>query len=81
MVCARTRDENPPLMFPRGTLSEKDRLAYINAVLCLQSKPPISPYALVPGARSRYDDFQSVHINQTMIIHNNVSHPISQGFG
>lgn len=54
-------------------MSKPDRKAYIDAVLCLQSKPSISPPGLVPGARSRFDDFQAIHINQTFTIHFNVS--------
>lgn len=52
-----------------GALSKKEREAYTCAVLCLQGKPSKSDPALVPGARSRYDDFVATHINQTMSIH------------
>ncbi|KAM5344156.1 hypothetical protein ACJ41O_012693 [Fusarium nematophilum] len=38
-------------------LSVKEREDYTDAVLCLQSLPPKSSSADVPGARSRYDDF------------------------
>lgn len=57
----------------RGNMSKNERLAYTDAVLCLQSKPSISPPGLVPGARSRFDDFQAVHINQTYSVHFNVN--------
>ncbi|KAJ8068053.1 hypothetical protein OCU04_003632 [Sclerotinia nivalis] len=50
-------------------LSGADRIAYTNAALCLQSKESITPPELVPGARSRYDDFVATHMNQTYIIH------------
>lgn len=33
------------------------------------AKPPKYPASLVPGGRSRFDDFLAVHINQTLIIH------------
>lgn len=46
-----------------------ERLDYINAVKCLQSKPARTPQSLAPGAKTRYDDFVAVHINQTMTIH------------
>lgn len=53
-------------------MSKKDRVAYTDAVLCLQSKPSKASPSLVPGSRSRFDDFQAIHINQTMRIHFNV---------
>lgn len=52
-----------------STLSNSERVAYTNAVLCLQSKPALTNQTLVPGAMSRYDDFVWTHINQTLIIH------------
>lgn len=59
-------------MFRRSDLSGEDRIAYTNAVLCLQSKKPITPPALVPGVRSRYDDFVASHMNQSFTIHGTV---------
>ncbi|TEY44945.1 hypothetical protein BOTCAL_0340g00120 [Botryotinia calthae] len=50
-------------------LSGQDRIAYTNAVLCLQSKKPITPSEVVPGVRSRFDDFVAAHINQSFTIH------------
>jgi tyrosinase len=52
----------------RSTLSNSNKKKYINAVLCLQSKPAKSG-SIAPGARSRYDDFLATHINQTLTIH------------
>ncbi|KAH9214621.1 hypothetical protein DL95DRAFT_435895 [Leptodontidium sp. 2 PMI_412] len=52
-----------------GDLSSPDKKKYIAAVLCLQSKPSKTPASVAPGARSRYDDFVLVHINQTLTIH------------
>lgn len=52
------------------TVEKKD---YINAVLCLQKKPALTPTSLIPGVRTRYDDFVGTHINQTNSIHNTVS--------
>ena len=54
------------------TFTAAGKTAYINAVLCLQSKPAKSG-AFAPGAKSRYDDFVAVHINQTLSIHGTVS--------
>lgn len=52
------------------TAEKKD---YINAVLCLQKKPARTPTSLIPGVRTRYDDFVGTHINQTNSIHNTAS--------
>ncbi|KAF2146390.1 uncharacterized protein K452DRAFT_219628 [Aplosporella prunicola CBS 121167] len=52
-----------------GVLKDEEKKEYINAVLCLQRKPANTPQALAPGAKTRYDDFVAVHINQTMTIH------------
>ncbi|KAI0120706.1 tyrosinase [Xylariales sp. AK1849] len=54
---------------PWGSLSETDRKGYTDAVLCLQSLPPKTPLSLVPGVRSRFDDFVAAHMNQTLTIH------------
>lgn len=56
-----------------STLSDTEKKNYINAVLCLQSKPSISGSAYpAPGAKTRYDDFVATHINQTLTIHGTV---------
>ncbi|PVH67724.1 putative tyrosinase, partial [Cadophora sp. DSE1049] len=52
-----------------GTLSTTERVAYTNAVLCLQNKTASTPTSLIPGVRTRYDDFVGTHINQTLRIH------------
>jgi tyrosinase len=52
-----------------GALSKSERLAYVNAVKCLQSLPPRTPAAVAPGAKSRFDDFVVTHIQQTLSIH------------
>lgn len=57
----------------RGSLSKPERKAYTDAVLCLQKLPAKTPRSLVPGVRSRYDDFLATHINQTLNIHYTVS--------
>jgi len=53
----------------RGAFSKRERKNYINAVLCLQTLPSKLDPKLFPGAKTRYDDFVGVHINQTMSIH------------
>ncbi|KAI1440183.1 Di-copper centre-containing protein [Annulohypoxylon stygium] len=52
-----------------GSLSQEERKSYTDAVLCLQKLPAKTPGSLVPGAKSRYDDFVATHINQTLRIH------------
>ncbi|KAK5712140.1 hypothetical protein LTR17_018095 [Elasticomyces elasticus] len=50
------------------TLKDAEKTAYINAVLCMQ-KLPAKSGSFAPGAKSRFDDFVAVHINQTLFIH------------
>ncbi|GAB1740789.1 hypothetical protein NU219Hw_g5872t1 [Hortaea werneckii] len=52
-----------------GDLSKKKRRSYIDAVLCLQSKPALTPASEAPGAKTRFDDFVATHINQSLAIH------------
>ncbi|KAF9895139.1 hypothetical protein FE257_000041 [Aspergillus nanangensis] len=52
-----------------GSLSKGERKEYIDAVLCLASKPSKSDPSFAPGARNRFDDFVAIHINQTFFIH------------
>ncbi|KAH8732980.1 hypothetical protein GQ44DRAFT_13967 [Phaeosphaeriaceae sp. PMI808] len=52
-----------------GTLSKPERKAYTDAVLCLQSKTAKTPSSLIPGAKSRFDDWVGTHVLQTPNIH------------
>jgi len=52
-----------------GSLSVKERKSYTDAVKCLQKKQAKTPASLVPGAKSRFDDWVATHINQTLTIH------------
>ncbi|KAK4222214.1 putative tyrosinase [Podospora fimiseda] len=52
-----------------GALSAAERKEYIAAVNCLMTLPSIHDPIQVPGAKTRYDDFVAVHINQTFEIH------------
>ncbi len=52
----------------RMDLTTKQRKAYIDAVLCMQSKPALTTQQ-APGARSRYDDFVVIHVQQALQIH------------
>ncbi|KAH8890291.1 Di-copper centre-containing protein [Thozetella sp. PMI_491] len=50
-------------------LSDQEKLAYTTAMKCLMASPSNIPPGLAPGAKSRYDDFVAIHINQTDVIH------------
>ncbi|KAM0124116.1 hypothetical protein ACHAO1_011136 [Botrytis cinerea] len=52
-----------------GALSSTEKKEYIAAVQCMTNLPPITPLSVVPGVRSRHDDFGAVHVNQTAYIH------------
>ncbi|KAL8686040.1 MAG: hypothetical protein Q9224_005571 [Gallowayella concinna] len=54
-----------------GAMSKSDRKNYINAVKCLAKKPAKSDKKIVPGARSRFDDFVASHIQLAYEIHFN----------
>jgi tyrosinase len=58
-------------------MSTASRQSYVNAVQCLMSSPAKSDPSFAPGARTRYDDFVAVHINQTLSIHGTVSYKYS----
>ncbi|KAH9821058.1 hypothetical protein DFH28DRAFT_1050679 [Melampsora americana] len=51
------------------SLTKSERIDYINSILCLKSKPSITPHLIAIGAKSRFDDFIVTHINQTLTIH------------
>lgn len=52
-------------------MSKNDRKAYIKAVQCLRELPSKSDKTWAPAAKTRYDDFVAVHVNQTLYIHGN----------
>lgn len=52
-----------------GSLTGPERTSYINAVLCMQHLPTTLDPSIVPGAKTRLDDFVATHINQTLSIH------------
>ncbi|KAL8741878.1 MAG: hypothetical protein Q9184_008332, partial [Pyrenodesmia sp. 2 TL-2023] len=54
-----------------GAMNGNDRKNYIKAVQCLATKPARSDPKIVPGARSRFDDFVGSHIQQGYNIHFN----------
>lgn len=57
---------------PRSDLSVAEREEYIDAVLCLQSKPSIAPEGEAPGSLSRFEDFVATHMTQAMMLHSPV---------
>lgn len=50
-------------------MTAEERIKYTDAVRCLTTLPSRHDPALVPGAKSRYDDFIVVHMNQSLVIH------------
>ncbi|UKZ94632.1 uncharacterized protein TrAFT101_009487 [Trichoderma asperellum] len=59
---------NPIVRQEWRTLSKQEQLAYINAVKCLKSQPAqLSKF--YEGVRSRFDDYQVTHMNNTDYIH------------
>ncbi|KAK8064684.1 hypothetical protein PG994_007322 [Apiospora phragmitis] len=52
-----------------GDLTDGEKKAYITAVQCLMSAPSKLNPTKYPGAKTRFDDFVAVHINQTLSIH------------
>ncbi|KAF2270213.1 Di-copper centre-containing protein [Lojkania enalia] len=52
-----------------GSITAAEKKAYIAAVLCLTQKPSKLDPTKYPGAKTRYDDFVAVHMNQTLSIH------------
>ncbi|KAM7201778.1 Grixazone synthase [Naviculisporaceae sp. PSN 640] len=55
-----------------GTLSKAERLSYIRAIQCINKlTPPLTPPSLIPGVRTRLDDFIGSHQLRTPWVHNN----------
>ncbi|KAL2175532.1 uncharacterized protein P884DRAFT_301613 [Thermothelomyces heterothallicus CBS 202.75] len=52
-----------------GDISAEEKKTYIAAMLCIMEKPSRLDPNQFPGAKSRYDDFVVVHMNQTLSIH------------
>lgn len=61
-------------------MSNSERTAYSNAVLCLATKPSKSPAGFAAGAKNRYDDFVAHHVNNTLTIHGTVSYPTETSY-
>ncbi|KAK9375192.1 uncharacterized protein V1513DRAFT_431073 [Lipomyces chichibuensis] len=59
---------NPVVRKEWRALSNSEKLAYIDAVKCLQFQPSQLGH-VYDGARCRFDDFQATHINNTDYIH------------
>lgn len=53
-------------IYYRRTLTVHQKKDYINAVKCMQSTPSISDKSLIPGVKTRYDDFHAVHITHSI---------------
>lgn len=52
-----------------GDLTKEERLDYVNAVKCLMKLPPRTSQEIAPGAKSRFDDFNVIHIQKTLQVH------------
>ncbi|KAM7183930.1 hypothetical protein V8F20_012429 [Naviculisporaceae sp. PSN 640] len=57
---------NPPVRKSWHSLSTSERQAYIDAELCLMSKPGTLG---LRGGRTKFDEFQAVHVAQAEIAH------------
>ncbi|KAK4208168.1 Grixazone synthase [Rhypophila decipiens] len=55
-----------------GSLKKPERQAYINAIKCINKlTPPLTPPSLIPGVRTRLDDFIGSHQLRTPFVHSN----------
>jgi hypothetical protein len=61
-----------------GNFTNTEKAAYIKAVQCITTKPSKLSSTVAPGAKTRYDDFVAIHIQQTMNIHGTVRRPVTQ---
>ena len=50
-------------------LDDETRLEYIESVKCMHQLPSTIDPTLAPGARSRYDDFETSHIINSRVFH------------
>ncbi|TDZ54275.1 N-acetyl-6-hydroxytryptophan oxidase ivoB [Colletotrichum trifolii] len=62
--------KNPLVRYEWRQLSLEQRLDYIRSIQCLMTLPS-EGNDLWPGAKSRYDDFQGMHIYMTQRVHFN----------
>ncbi|KAI0738925.1 tyrosinase central domain protein [Daedaleopsis nitida] len=61
--------ENAAVRKEWGSMTKQERREYIAAVHCMKARPSVLDPEEVPGAKSLYDDFVAVHINQTLSVH------------
>ncbi|KAJ9132425.1 Tyrosinase [Pleurostoma richardsiae] len=52
-----------------GSMSDTERLHYIDGIKCLMKQPSKYRCGAVPASRSLFDDFAAVHVNLTTSIH------------
>ena len=57
----------------RRKLSDAEKANYIQAVKCLQSRPPL--YQNIEAVRTRFDEFQALHIHVADRVHTTVNFP------
>jgi tyrosinase len=63
---------NPRVRQEWDSYSDDDRQAFVNAVRCLQSRPPSGQFG---QSTSRYEDFVALHQTLTPNIHSKFEHP------
>lgn len=66
MVSGYSLEGEKLLTMIRHVFSNAEKLAYINAELCLMKKPATLG---LPGAKTRYDEFQAIHQLQAYATH------------
>lgn len=59
----------------RRKLNNSEKANYIKAVKCLQARPPL--YQTIAAVRTRFDEFQALHIDVADRIHTTVSFDIT----
>lgn len=58
--------------YRRNAMTSAERIAYTDAVTCLQALPSLYTTDYIPGVRTHFDDFVAVHLLQVKLQHNTV---------
>lgn len=65
---ARDECSNPRIRVEWNNMSDGDRQAWLNSIICLQNEAPNGQW---PNSRSRYEDFVALHQHLTPNVHGN----------